>query len=327
MTTSGRQPMLAAMPTCPVCNKQEAKLLTQGEDYEYHSLPDTFSMWQCQSCSHGYLDPMPAPEQLGTIYPPTYYTVNPESPMHFKGFIFRTKMKRDVGRIVELVKERKVRSVVDLGCGDAERLAQVGEALRQERGHDVECIGVDLQPDAKRSEALAQRGVKLVQDNIEEGLEVLTDNGHDLIIMCQIFEHLRDPRSVMQTLARKLAPGGMVMNETPNLGGIDYFCFGRKWWGGYHIPRHFHLFTVGSLTRVTEDAGLRIYRKGFIPSGFSIVSTRNMFGLTSIKRSRHWMEWVNIQNLFVVGFLTALDLFWIKIGRQTSNQFMLAEKI
>ena len=36
--------------------------------------------------------------------------------------------------------------------------------------------------------------------------------------------------------------------------------------------------------------------------------------------------WFIIQNFFVVGFLTALDLTRIKLGLPTSNQFILAEK-
>ena len=89
-------------------------MLTRGPDYEYGSLPDIFTMLRCEECGHGYLSPPPPPGQLSTIYPPTYYTVNPRSPIH-----------------------------LDLGCGDAERLAQIGEGL----GGDVELIGVDLQPE------------------------------------------------------------------------------------------------------------------------------------------------------------------------------------
>ena len=54
----------------------------------------------------------------------------------------------------------------------AERLARVGEAL----GGGVECIGVDLQPDPRRTKELEKRGVKMLQANIEEGLDGLCQN-------------------------------------------------------------------------------------------------------------------------------------------------------
>jgi hypothetical protein len=117
-----------------------------------------------------------------------------------------------------------------------------------------------------------------------------------------------------------------VLVETPNLGGLDFRLFHRAHWGAYHIPRHFHLFTAQSLERAVGDAGLSVVRRGFLPAGFFIVSLRNRFGLTSIERSRHWAEFLNMRNLLVVGFFTALDLAQAALGLETSNQFVLAEK-
>lgn len=315
--------MRACVPvTCPVCEESAAGQLTRGPDYEYGSLPGTFTMLRCEQCGHGYLDPPPPPEQLSTIYPPTYYTVSTKSPIHFGELIHRAKIRRDVRRILSLARGDAVRSVVDLGCGDAERLAQIGERL----GRGVELIGVDLQPDAERSAALEKRGVRLVEANIEGELEALRDGGHDLIITCQTLEHLYDPASALKVIARKVAPGGLLLIETPNIGGIDYHLFKRRYWGAYHIPRHFHLFTTGSLARVVEQAGLSVVRQGFIPSGFLIISVRNALGLNSIEAGRRFGEFVSNKNLFVVGCVGALDLLMIALGRETSNQYLLARK-
>jgi len=308
--------------TCPVCTGTEADQIGQGHDFEYGSLPGPFTIWKCAACGHGYLDPVPAPEQLGTIYPPTYYTINPRSPIHFNEFIQAKKIRRDVDRIVALAKGRSVRNVVDLGCGDAERLARVGEVL----GDGVDLIGVDLQPDPERRSELEARGVRLVQGNIEGDLDALPDGSSDLIIMCQILEHLYDPAGALRGIAKKLAPGGLLQIETPNFGGLDYRLFKRRYWGGYHIPRHFHVFTTGSLARVVADAGLEVARKGFIPSGFLIVSLRNMLGLNSNEPGDGFFEFINMKNLLVVGSVTALDLMTIGVGGRTSNQYVLARR-
>ncbi|NNL64892.1 MAG: hypothetical protein HKP30_01490, partial [Myxococcales bacterium] len=143
---------------CPVCHHRSASELARGVDFEYGSLPGPFHMWACDACGHGYLDPLPARDELPTIYPSTYYTVNPRSPIHFDGAIYETKLRRDVERIASFVEGRPIRSVVDLGCGDAERLAR----LRERLGPDVAGIGVDFQPDAGRAPELARRGVRIV---------------------------------------------------------------------------------------------------------------------------------------------------------------------
>src|SRR6185295_6534365 len=97
-----------------VCANGSASQLTSGPDYEYGSLPGPFTMLRCEECGHGYLDTPPPPEQLSAIYPPTYYTVSEKSPIHFGERIHRAKIRRDVRRILALVRGRQVRSVVDL---------------------------------------------------------------------------------------------------------------------------------------------------------------------------------------------------------------------
>ncbi|MEO0479345.1 MAG: methyltransferase domain-containing protein [Planctomycetota bacterium] len=307
---------------CPVCGGTRSEEIARGPDYEYRSLPGDFAVLQCQDCGHAHLDPVPPIEHLQTIYPPTYYTVNPRSPIAFSPFIQKTKMKKDVGRIVSLSKDRELRSVVDLGCGDAERLARVKAVL----GDSVQCTGVDFQPDEARVKELAERGVRMVTANIEGGLDELEDGAHDLFIMCQIIEHLYDPAEALKSIAKKLRPGGRVLMETPNLGGLDYRLQKKTYWGGYHFPRHFHVFTRGSLQRIVDDAGLRTAKKGFIPSGFGIVGLRNKLGLSSIEPGRSFWEFISMKNLAVVGAFTVSDLLTIAIGGHTSNQFLLAEK-
>jgi len=307
---------------CPVCGESSATLLAEGHDFEYASLPDLFRVWQCSSCGHGRLDPVPAENQLAAIYPPTYYTINPDSPIHFDGFIYRTKLRRDVDRILSLTGGPGPRSVVDLGCGDAERLACLGQRL----GGNVRLSGVDMQPDPSRQRELRERGVEIVNANIECGLDELEDGAYDLALMCQIIEHLYDPMSAVEAIAKKLAPGGRLLIETPNLGGLDFRVFKSRYWGGYHFPRHFHFFTTATLRRAVERAGLEVRTAGFIPSGFAIVSLRNRLGLSSVARSRRLGEFLNMRNLLIVAAVTALDLAWITLGRETSNQYVVAQR-
>ena len=307
--------------TCPSCGDVDAEVIGRGHDFEYRSLPDSFSVLRCRRCGHGRLDPVPAPEQLATIYPSTYYTINPRSPIYFEGFMRRIKIRRDVDRIVGLAGTRP-RSIVDLGCGDADRLV----SLRGRLGSAVELVGVDLQPDPGRVAELRRHQIEIAEGNIEDGLGVLADGAHDLMIMCQIIEHLYDPFGAVKTIAKKLAPGGRLLIETPNLGGPDFNRFKDRYWGGYHFPRHFQFFTPRTLAGAVEDAGLKVRSRGFIPSGFAIVSVRNRLGLTSIERGNRFGEFLNMRNLAVVAATTAFDLACIAAGRETSNQFVLAER-
>jgi SAM-dependent methyltransferase len=312
-----------AIVNCPICDSNEYTFLSRTPDYEYRSLPEEFTMLQCTQCGHGYLEDPPSPEQLPVIYPSTYYTVNKHSPIHFGDFIHKQKIRRDVKRILSLAKGHRLKSIVDLGCGDAERLAQIGEGL----GGAVELIGVDFQPDVVREEALRSRGVRLVDDNIEGKLDELRDGGHDLIVSCQTLEHLYNPAASLKTVAQKLAPGGLLLIETPNKGGLDFILFKQRYWGFYHTPRHFHVFTTDSLSRTVEQSGLSVVKQGFIPSGSMILSLRNALGLNSVARGPRFGEFISNKNIMVVGASGVLDLLLIALGLPTSNQYILATKV
>ena len=306
--------------TCSLCGHDRQVIATRGPDYEYSCAPGPFVLAQCLRCGHVSLDPIPPSEEVAALYPPTYYTVSPASPLYLKGFIYKHKIRGDVKRIRSYMDVSLLRSVVDIGSGDAARLFE----LRRVVPHEVECIALDLSfPPAMVERARAER-ITLVQGNIELDLHMLQSGAHDLIIMSQILEHLRDPIAALESLKSKLAPGGFLLLETPNRGGLDYLLFRKRYWGGYHLPRHFHLFTKASLVQTAKRVGYRVERQGSLPSpGFWIMSLRNALGLNSRLRGNSVFEFLNFSNLLAVGTFTALDLFCIVLGISTSNQFVL----
>ena len=64
-------------------------------DREYHARPGEFDIVRCWKCGHVYLNPLPAPEEVAALYPPTYYTVNPNSPLFHESKLIRWKMGKD----------------------------------------------------------------------------------------------------------------------------------------------------------------------------------------------------------------------------------------
>jgi SAM-dependent methyltransferase len=305
--------------SCPLCRSTHQTSETSGPDYEYDSVPGDFALSRCVNCGHVSLNPIPKPDDVAALYPSTYYTVNPDSPLYLHGFIYERKIRGDVKRIRSYVDVRRLRSIVDIGCGDAARLFE----LRKIVPNETECIGLDLRfaPDIlKRADAA---NIRLVQGS-ETDMDNLREAAHDLMIMSQILEHLRDPVATLEKLRCKLAKNGLLLIETPNRGGLDYRLFRGRYWGGYHLPRHFHLFTNDSLAQTAKRAGYRIVRQGSLPSpGFWIMSFRNALGLRSSHRGNAVFEFLNFSNLFVVGGFTALDLACITLGMSTSNQFVL----
>lgn len=308
---------------CLICDDPHWRLTVRSDDLEYRCQPRTWDLVQCTCCGHVYLHPLPELQEIASLYPSTYYTVNPKSPIYLDGKVVEQKLVQDAKRLKKLTSAIPVRYIVDIGGGNLMRLVKVKEVF----GSAVETICLDLQFDSTALEIAEKTQVKMVIGNVETDLSALRDEGHDLIVMRQLIEHLRDPRAALLGLHRKLASKGLLIIDTPNRGGWDYHLFKKRYWGGYHIPRHFHLFTQQSLVKLLEETGYTIYQKGFTPSlAFWIISFRNWLGLSSIERSRSFGEFFYLKNLPIAGFFYMLDLFLIKLGFSSSNQFVFAQK-
>jgi len=270
---------------------------------------------------------MPEVSEVAALYPSWYYTVNPRSPIYMEGPVVERKMVQDAERLRAQLGAREVRSIVDIGGGNLTRLIKLREVFSRGQEKPVEAICLDFQFDAAVRAQAEFSGLRCVTGNVEADVSALRDGGHEVIILRQLIEHLRDPRAALRLLLGKLSPNGVLVIDTPNRGGWDYRLFRSRFWGGYHVPRHFHLFTLESLARLLTESGYAIERQGCTPSiAFWIISFRNALGLNSIERGSSVWEFLNLKNLPVVGFFYVLDLIWLKLGGRTSNQFVFASK-
>lgn len=308
---------------CLICHNPEWRLVIRSPDVEYRCKPGEFDLVECTKCGHIYVHPLPSYSEIPSLYPNTYYTVNKKSPLWLDGAIYEKKLAADAHKLRRSLSDFNIKSIVDVGAGELSRLARLKEAF----GGNTEAIAFDIQFEPDVEQQAQKFGIKLVRGNVETDVEALRDNGHDLIIMRQLIEHLRDPQKAVSNLARKLAPNGLIIIDTPNRGGLDYALFRKKHWGGYHVPRHFHLFNQEALCKIIERAGLVVHRKGYLPSmGFWIISLRNMLGLNSIDRGPSIWEFLRYKNLLVAGSFIVFDALRAKLGFQTSNQFVYALK-
>jgi SAM-dependent methyltransferase len=96
--------------------------------------------------------------------------------------------------------------------------------------------------------------------------------------MLQLIEHVEDPVAIARRVFELLRPGGIFVVETPNLAGFDYQIFRGRWWGHYHFPRHWNLFSRDSLERMLRGAGFAIERsEALISTSAWTISLGNYF--------------------------------------------------
>lgn len=324
-TTTADERADAAEYECILCGGTTREWTVEGQDFEYACKPGPFHFARCTQCGHVSIDPMPSLAEIGSLYPPTYFSMLTNSPLFHNRPQDQPRylefIDRQAEMILEQVKGGTIASVLEVGCGDALNLCTLAKKLG-----GVPALGVDLQFSEPVRQRAAAGGVRLLEANIENlgGQDI--QGQHDLIVMMRNLEHLRDPVEVVRWLGRKLTPGGRLIMYTPNLAGLDYRLFGRHW-GGYHFPRHLHLFTRESLTRLAGLTDLEVDGQGSVPSPHLwIISLRNALGLNSAKASKSVWEFLKVSSAPLRMGFVLLDLLAISLKRETSSQYIVLRR-
>jgi methionine biosynthesis protein MetW len=156
-------------------------------------------------------------------------------------------------------------SVLDLGCGAGELLAQLMRAKR------VRGQGIELDEDAV-FECVA-RGVPVFQSDLDEGLKGFPDLSFDYVVLEETLQTLRRPVDVLQEMLRVGRRGIITF---PNFAywrvRLDLAIRGRmpvtEWlpYRWYDSP-NIHLFTLQDLLDWTRQNGVRIIEGHVLAEG------------------------------------------------------------
>ena len=252
--TDASLPEIATEPAgpCVVCGGERFHDFARGYDYELRTCRNSWNFRACNECGHVQLDPRPAVGALDVIYPAHYYSYNMQtavSPLALKGKEWLDRMKftgilRALGRPPQ--------SFLDVGCGDGHylRFLEKTYGISKDRLYGLELS----EPAVKR---LRQDGYQVHCKRVEDCTDV-PNGGIDLATMFHVIEHVANPAAIVQKIQGWLAPGGLLTVETPNIDSLDARIFRKNYWGGYHIPRHWHLFSAQSLRRLMEASGFEV---------------------------------------------------------------------
>jgi methionine biosynthesis protein MetW len=84
--------------------------------------------------------------------------------------------------------------VLDLGCGNGALLAHLRDT-RQCNGYGIEIADANVL-------ACTQRGVNVIQLNLEEGLAIFEDQSFDVVLQLDTLQHLRHTERLLRETAR-----------------------------------------------------------------------------------------------------------------------------
>ncbi len=235
-------------PPCPICGGQAFRtVLQRARDFIWRK-PGEFQIQRCVGCELVQTRPRPTPDSLGFYYEGTYSGEGEEGMRKFQtesglGKLIATYRLSVMARVREL---RAEDHVLDVGCS-------YGGFLRAARARSGGCATSGIDVDEGSIEAAVDKdlcdykaGFLVDADYAPESFSVIT--------FWESLEHHSEPVEALKRAHALLKPGGMVVIEVPNWGGLWRRVF-RTSWLPLLIPQHLFHFTPRSLKRCLEAAG------------------------------------------------------------------------
>jgi 2-polyprenyl-3-methyl-5-hydroxy-6-metoxy-1,4-benzoquinol methylase len=145
-------------------------------------------------------------------------------------------------------------SLIEVGCS-------IGSQLARARGRGWDVLGFELNPDCRPIAHHMYRVDVRCEDFVTTSLRGVAD----VVLMCQLIEHVVDPKPFLAASARVLRPGGLLALATPN------WNFAAPWaWMKHHLgtplpkmdhvrpPEHLRLYRPYTMHQLANAHGWRV---------------------------------------------------------------------
>ena len=230
------KPFVPAVRVCPVCGRDGQTNFLRAPD-RFHGRTEQYSLVRCGSCSLVWLENPPEPEAMAQHYGDEY-----DKAISSVG-------ERDlVGHWAEprrtLLQHKSQGSLLDLGCSSGAFLASM-------RDPSWTLYGIEMsRPVAERARANSGADV-FVGDVLDAPF---TAGSFDAITCFHLFEHVHQPKKVLEKVWTWLKPGGVFLAYMPNIDSGAARFFGSYWYG-LELPRHLYHYSPKSLRELAKATG------------------------------------------------------------------------
>ena len=204
----------------------------------YHGRSEPYELLRCRTCSLVSLGNPPRPEEMGRHYGEYYdrsvAAAGENSPGRFRD------------RIETLRQYKQSGAILDLGCSSGSFLSGLGQGW--------ELHGIDMSAESA-SKAKRLCGADIFIGDILDAR--FAPGSFDVITCFHVFEHLYQPKLVLEKISEWLKPGGIFYVMVPNIDSAGARIF-RSYWYALELPRHLFHFSPQSLRYLAQSVGLEV---------------------------------------------------------------------
>lgn len=222
---------------CVVCGSAQSDILFTVYSYPVH---------ECQTCKLQYLWPQPTDEDLTRIYSENYFFGKDV------GELEQSRLKRATANLYLDQIEKRVgnpvgKKLLEIGCGN-------GDFLHEASKRGFEVSGLEY----SRS-AAEEANAKLSAHSVIVGSADTIDlplGYYDVVVGCDVIEHVRDPRKFSERIYNSLKPKGLFYCVTPSRASLSAKLMGERW--VEYKEEHLFYFDPKNIARLFQQAGFRL---------------------------------------------------------------------
>jgi len=223
---------------CPYCEGVSVHRLSSS-DVNRGTTIDTFDLYQCSVCDIFFLDPQP--EDMSSFYKGGY------EPIPKSLSCLRAIAKGDKYRLGPILRYKKSGRLLEIGPWIG-----IFSCNAKDVGFDVTAIEMNSQCVGFLNDVV---GVKAIQSSDPSAAMDAMSEKFDVIALWHSLEHLPKPWLVVESAAKRLAPGGILLIAVPNIESYDFSVL-KATWVHLDAPRHLFFYKARSLEKLCSGNGL-----------------------------------------------------------------------
>lgn len=196
---------------------------------------------RCRECGGMFLHPFPAREENAVFSGAEAAARLEAEDLARRAFLVRRLewLRQGLGR------DPADAALLEIGCG-------AGVMLQDAARRGWRVTAVEMSPEladlaaARTPQAEIRRGDVLALDDLPSGC--------DAVVALDVIEHVTDPARLLQRCRDALAPGGLLLLQTPNTDSLRRRLQGRRW-DMLDPEQHLTLFSPRALRMLLDAAG------------------------------------------------------------------------
>ena len=239
---------------CVSCGSRDIKLWKQkGSQYSTNIVSAEFSIFRCNCCGTGFLNPPPDPVLLSKIYKTSGHGLNrqvsfKEIMANERKFPNSTIDSMRMAKCARMLDKSKNFRALDIGSG----YGFYTKALT-EQGYSTISINPGKYENKVFEEMTGYRPIPIFFQDYQE-----KSASFGVILMSQVLEHIVEPKQAIQKTSILLAKSGIFACAVPNFHSFRRRILGIRDNACLWVPEHVNYFTVEGLKRMFEANRLKI---------------------------------------------------------------------